>query len=89
MTAQPIADKQNLEIRIYNPSRLADLKEQLLADRRSALVVGHSNTTPELAALLSARPVDPMDETVYDLMYVVSFSASGAELIILDQRAMP
>ena len=48
MTAAPIAVKKNLTVQIYDP-RLMDV-DQFKADNlnQKVLVVGHSNTTPEL-----------------------------------------
>ena len=48
MTAAPIAVKKNLTVQIYDP-RLMDV-DQFRADNlnQKVLVVGHSNTTPEL-----------------------------------------
>ena len=39
----------------------------------SVLVVGHSNTTPQLAELLGAEPGDPIvEKTEYDRLYVIN-----------------
>ena len=71
-TARPLGSSLGLELNIYDPRQLPDLSERLLDRQRNALVVGHSNTTPELAQLLCQCDIDQMDESEYDRLIVVS-----------------
>lgn len=83
-TAAPVASGLGLDITIYNPAKLGDLAADL--DRRCArcLVVGHSNTTPELVGLLGGDPGPPIDEaSEYDRLYIVTIGADGAVSTVL------
>lgn len=78
-TAGPIALKLGLPVLYYDPRNLEGLAEQIRTERRTALVVGHSNTTPGLAAALGGEAGGPITEaTEYDRLYVLHWR--GAEL---------
>ena len=71
-TAAPIAAATGLEVKLYNPRDLEGFAEMLLAENGHILVVGHSNTTPPLSALLGGPEGEPIVEaTEYDRLYVV------------------
>lgn len=71
-TAAPIAATTGLEVIIYNPRELKNFSQKLLKDRGHILVVGHSNTTPELSQLLGGESGEPIVEaTEYDRLYVL------------------
>lgn len=53
LTAQPVADGHDLEIQTYDPAGLA--KTLKAGEARTALVVGHSNTTPDLIRALGGE----------------------------------
>jgi len=74
-TAGPLLARTGLELRLYDPRHLPVLVEDLLENRRNALVVGHSNTTPELARLLCQCVIADMEDSEYDRLIVVSISA--------------
>ena len=84
-TAKPLLSSLGLELTIYDPRQLADLSEKLLNRQNNALVVGHSNTTPELARLLCECEIDPMDETEHDRLIVVSILNGEASITTLHQ----
>jgi len=70
-TAQPLADYQSIEITQYDPSKLEEFAQQLIQIDGTVLVVGHSNTTPQLTRLLSNQEVNDMTEEEYDDVYQV------------------
>lgn len=71
-TAAPLAARLGLDLEIYDASDLASLADRLTAEGLTALVVGHSNTTPQLAELLDAAPGEPIVEAnEYDRLYVI------------------
>jgi phosphohistidine phosphatase SixA len=71
-TAAPIAARLGLEPRVYDPRDSAGLVSDLQKDPNPALIIGHSNTVPEIvAALGGARPA-PIAETEYGTIYHVS-----------------
>lgn len=74
-TAAPIAERTRLEVRLYDPSDLESFAQVLKSTEGVILVVGHSNTTPPLAAALGGEAGTPIDEsTEYDRLYVVDLS---------------
>ena len=84
-TAAPIAAAAGAPLDLYDPRELETVATQLSARGETALVVGHSNTTPQLAALLCACVAPPMDESVYDRIYVVRVSGGRASLSVRSQ----
>ena len=84
-TATPIAEAIAAPLETYDPRGLEALASRLAERGESALVVGHSNTTPQLAALLCGCEAPPMDESVYDRVYVVRVSSGRASLSVRTQ----
>lgn len=71
-TAAPLAQHLGLEFQIYDPKALEPLAAELLNLQANALVVGHSNTTPELAELLGGEGGTPIvEEWEYDRLYLL------------------
>ncbi len=73
LSAQPLAERLGTEIRIYNARNLQELADTLLAEQENAFVSGHSNTTPELAALLCKCEVSPMEDSQYERAFRITF----------------
>ena len=77
-TAAPLAEHLEIDVRLYDPSDLDAFAEKLQALGETALVVGHSNTTPELAGALGGDGGEPIVEaTEYDRLYVITGLAAG------------
>lgn len=56
-TAAPLAAKLRVKMRRYDPADTAGLIARVRAERGPVLIVGHSNTVPEIVARLGgARP---------------------------------
>ena len=70
-TAKPLSDMTNVPVTAYNPFELAAFAETLKAMTGNALVVGHSNTTPDLVTMLGGNAGDPISEDEYDRLYQV------------------
>jgi broad specificity phosphatase PhoE len=87
-TAGPAADGLNLPLRLYDVDALEAFAPQLLAEGRNALVVGHSNTSPELAGLLCGCPVAPIPESEYERIWRLTVRDGAATLEQLDQRTI-
>ncbi len=81
-TAEPTVADKGLSIETYDPRafrQYADaLKQEFLNGDKSILVVGHSNTTPYLATLLTGEEFPMMSEDQYDRLYVVRKSEDGS-----------
>jgi len=80
-TVGPLAEATGLEIEIYDPRDLAGFAEQLKSMDGVIVVSGHSNTTPELTALLSGQETEPMPETEYDRLYQVILTDEGESIL--------
>jgi probable phosphoglycerate mutase len=71
-TAAPTAAMIGADIEIYDPKALEPFAGQLLELEINALVVGHSNTTPELVELMGGDGGTPIaEEWEYDRIYLV------------------
>lgn len=70
-TAAPAVRQSGVESRVVDPSALADSLLRV-PDGASVLVVGHSNTIPELAAALGAVSPPAIADTAYDNLFVVT-----------------
>ena len=56
-SAAPLAAALGLQVRTYDPSNPQALMQALAAERGPVLIVGHSNTVPDIVAMLGgARP---------------------------------
>lgn len=72
-TAAPLAARLKLEVQLYDPSDLPAMAAKLKAASGRHLVVGHSNTTPQLTELLGGDGGTPIVEaTEYDRLYIVT-----------------
>ena len=74
-TAAAVAKQQQLDITPYDPRQAEVLVKQLTTLNQPVLVVGHSNTVPELVAQLSGIDMAALTEQDYDLLYQVKLTA--------------
>ncbi|MEN1784893.1 MAG: phosphoglycerate mutase family protein [Bacteroidota bacterium] len=72
MTADPTSVKKNIDITFYQPSSL-DVAEFITENKgKQVLVVGHSNTIPDLVNdLLGEQKYPQMDEDDYRSLFIV------------------
>lgn len=73
-TAAPTAEGQKLEVNSYNHKKQADLVKELTAGapNQHFLIVGHSNSIPNMLNLFQDKKVYPaIDESIYDNLFVV------------------
>ena len=83
-TALPAAEAHGLTVTTYDAqSTAATFAAQLRAAHTSGtvLVVGHSNTVPEIVAALSGQPVEPMADTEFDRLYRVRIASDGTAML--------
>jgi phosphohistidine phosphatase SixA len=83
LTAAPIASSQGLEVKIYNPGNLKEIKMTLVNGRQDALVVGHSNTTAVLAGMLAEQELAETEYESYDRIYQVVISNKRGRVHLL------
>ncbi|MDJ0941685.1 MAG: histidine phosphatase family protein [Woeseiaceae bacterium] len=80
LTVQPLADALDLPINTYDASDTEEVLETILKRHKGKviLVVGHSNTVPQLMYDLGAsKRVPPIAEDEYDNIYVVAIPWFG------------
>ena len=87
-TAQPAADAHGVKIALYD----AELPATTFATQLRAanahgmvLVVGHSNTVPDIVSALSGQPVDAISDDQYDLVYRVRVGPDGKVTLTRDR----
>ncbi len=76
-TAAPVAELLGLEVEEYDPKHLAVLAMMLKNKSGTYLIVGHSNTVPELIRLLSGEDIGKWDEKEYEQFYEIRFEGSA------------
>jgi phosphohistidine phosphatase SixA len=70
-TAAPSAAAAGVDVTLYDPRKPAGLTARLRSTPGRYLVIGHSNTVPELVHALGGDPGKAMGEAEYDRLYVV------------------
>jgi broad specificity phosphatase PhoE len=71
-TIAPLGRVLGLEPQVYDARELQGMAEILRARPGRHVVVGHSNTTPRLVALLGGDPGSPIDDaTEFDRLYIL------------------
>lgn len=84
-TAQPTADAHDLTVAAYDADLPATaLTTQLRRDHASGtvVVVGHSNTVPDIVAALCGCAVPPLAETDYGDLYRITHAADGTARLV-------
>jgi len=87
-TAQPTADAHDVKIEIYDAKLPATALASQLRKAHAhgtVLVVGHSNTVPEIVTALSGQHVDAMPDDQYDLVYRVGTGPDGKTTLTRDR----
>ena len=82
-TAMPIASLKKTRIQYYESDYPKVFSEFLLDSKQNSLVVGHSNTIPILAGLLSEEDIAPIDEKTYNRIYKIVISKGKRKLFML------
>ncbi len=83
-TATPTAQEHGLPLITYDTKQqAAEFAAQLRARHagQTVMVVGHSNTVPNIAAALCACDVAPMSEAEYDRLTTVRIDADGRAVL--------
>ena len=76
-TARPAAEAIGKPVEIYDGDGLPAFAKDLRARGGRALVVGHSDTTPELVRLLGGDPGPPIASDEYDRLYILTLTDDG------------
>lgn len=75
-TAAPLAKRLGISVTHYDPKNPGGLAAQLASVKGAALVVGHSNTVPDLVAAFGGTRPAPLTEQDYGTIYVVRAGSS-------------
>jgi phosphohistidine phosphatase SixA len=71
MTAEPVAKEFGLTVQLYDPKNVTDLVGRLNATAGVVLVVGHSNTIPEVVKALGVGEEVTIAETDFGTLFLV------------------
>lgn len=82
-TAKPLAAAAGREVASYDPRDLGAFAAKLRSLPGRHLVVGHSNTTPQLVEALGGDPGSPIADSEYDRLYVVTVSNGAVTTVLL------
>lgn len=81
-TGAPLAKALNLEV-TTSPAREPDaLLARIREAKGNVLVVGHSNTVPELLKRLGVKDPITIPESEYDNLFIVTRPASGEPILV-------
>lgn len=79
-TAKPLADSLGLPVNVIDAKKTQDLVNSIRTANRgqTILVVGHSNSVPEIIAGLGGGSVPEVPDSDYDNMFIVEIYKSGS-----------
>lgn len=84
-TAQPTSQRKKIAIKNYSPKHLSQLAIRLKQLKQNSLIVGHSNTTPQLVELLSDEKTKLLNESDYQALYQIQFTGNNVNLTLFKQ----
>ena len=87
-TVKPLLKQLGLALNNYDPDHQSALVKQLLERERNALIVGHSNTIPELARLLCKCKIADMDDSEHDRLIVIAVIDGATMVGTLQQNVL-
>jgi broad specificity phosphatase PhoE len=82
-TAAPLAKRTGLTVQLYDPAAPKALVEKVRGLGGAVVVVGHSNTLPELVRLFGGAPGTDIADDEYDRLYQLLPGADGQLRTIL------
>jgi len=83
LTGFPLADITGINIKTYEPSKVADLVKSLKenAGGKKILIIGHSNTVLELIEAFGAkRPVPTISDNEYNYLFSLTVKGDKVEV---------
>jgi 2,3-bisphosphoglycerate-dependent phosphoglycerate mutase len=91
-TARPLAADKGLQVQTYAPAQGTELLQELKgrAGNETIVVVGHSNTTPDLInSLLGGEEIGPISEADYENLFIVTIPPLGQGSVVRMRLALP
>jgi broad specificity phosphatase PhoE len=92
LTAEPLARKKNITIKLYDARNLKGLAKIITEEHQGQkiLVVGHSNTVLEsIEALGGTRPVATINDNEYDYFFVLTQAQDKKVLVRAEKYGVP
>ena len=89
-TARPLARKRRMMIQIYDPRNLNQIADLILSGKiKRIVVVGHNNTTPALANLLTKQDkYKNLAETEYDKIWIIKIKRNKKKPYEIEHRVI-
>ena len=81
-TAAPVAARFALELKIYDPRDTPALIARVRAEPGPVLIVGHSNTVPEIVAQLGGERPAPLTHPDFGDLWIVEANGATTKLRI-------
>jgi len=85
-TAAPLARRLGIETTVLPAKDTAALVERVRAGAGNALVVGHSNTVPEIVKLLGGGAAPAIEDAEFDRLYVLPLRGAQTTAVLLRYR---
>jgi len=82
-TAAPLAQRTGLTVQLYDPLAPLALVEKVRSLTGAVVVIGHSNTLPELVRLFGGVPGADIDDDEFDRLYQLLPGPDGQVRTIL------
>ena len=84
LTAEPLAKRFSIPVETVDAKTTNKLVDSILSKHSggTVLVVGHSNTLPEIIEALGAGKIKEIDDLDYDNVYVVTVSGNGIAKVL-------
>jgi phosphohistidine phosphatase SixA len=83
-TAEPLAAKLHIRPEVVPAKDIEGLAAKLRAGAPDdvALVVGHSNTVPEIVRLLGGGSVPPIGDSEYDRLFILTLTGPNQATVV-------
>jgi broad specificity phosphatase PhoE len=88
-TAAPLAARLGIVPQEYQPLDVAGLVARAKAENGPVLIVGHSNTVPEIVAALGGEKPAPIAEEIFGQIWQIRGSPPRTEALQLDNPLSP
>ena len=83
-TAEPTANANGFFVMLYDAENLDEIAKIVRDARKTALIVGHSNTTAVLANILTGGDLPNLEDHHYDRIYIITLKDNGAGTVQID-----